>query len=83
MVRRSGPFGFMGPAASIRAKSRWSNGVPPDTAEGTYAKRILAKYVTADAAGRASFAMDGKMIDSPVVTRARRLLARHSAIEAR
>jgi len=35
------------------------------------------------AAGRASFDIDGKMIDVPVVERARRLLARLAAIEAR
>ena len=39
--------------------------------------------VTAEAAGRASFALDGKMIDVPVVERAQRLLDRHAAIEAR
>ena len=37
----------------------------------------------AEAEGRASFQIDGKMIDVPVVERARRLLARHASIEAR
>jgi citrate lyase beta subunit len=32
---------------------------------------------------RGSFTVDGKMIDIPVIDRARRLLARHDAIERR
>ena len=37
----------------------------------------------AAAAGRGSFQVDGKMIDIPVIERARKLLARHEAIERR
>ena len=47
------------------------------------AKRIIAENAKAESAGRASFAIDGKMIDVPVVERARRLLARAAAIAAR
>jgi citrate lyase subunit beta / citryl-CoA lyase len=84
MVRRSRQFGFRGagcihPGQVPIVNEEYS----PNAAEVAYAKRILAENVTAEAAGRASFSMDGKMIDIPVVTRARRLLARHSAIQAR
>jgi citrate lyase subunit beta/citryl-CoA lyase len=34
-------------------------------------------------AGRASFALDGKMIDIPIIVRAEKLLKRHTAISAR
>ena len=44
---------------------------------------MIEENAKAEAAGRASFAIDGKMIDVPVVERARRLLARLAAIEAR
>jgi citrate lyase subunit beta / citryl-CoA lyase len=37
----------------------------------------------AAAEGRGSFTVDGKMIDIPVIDRARRLLARYDAIESR
>jgi citrate lyase subunit beta/citryl-CoA lyase len=37
----------------------------------------------AAANGRGSFQIDGKMIDIPVVVRAKNLLTRHAAIQAR
>jgi citrate lyase subunit beta/citryl-CoA lyase len=47
------------------------------------ASRVLAAYDEAVAAGRASAALDGQMIDVPVAERARRLLARAAAIAGR
>ena len=35
------------------------------------------------AQGRGSFALDGRMVDAPVIERARRLLARDAAIRKR
>jgi citrate lyase subunit beta/citryl-CoA lyase len=55
----------------------------PDLAEVAFARRVIEEYVTAEAAGRASFALDGKMVDIPVVARARRLLDRSAAIDIR
>lgn len=55
----------------------------PAPEEIAYARRVIVGNVTAEAAGRASFALEGKMIDVPVVERAQRLLDRHAAIEAR
>ena len=84
MVRRSRQFGFMGagcihPGQVPIVNEEYS----PAAEEIAYASRVIVENVTAVAAGRASFALDGKMIDVPVVERAQRLLDRHAAIEAR
>ena len=84
MVRRSRQFGFMGagcihPGQVPIVNEEYS----PGADEIAYARRVIEENVTAEAAGRASFALDGKMIDVPMVVRARRLLERHVAIEAR
>ena len=47
------------------------------------ARRLIEADAMAAAAGRGSFQVDGKMIDIPVIERARKLLARHEAIERR
>lgn len=84
MVRRSRQFGFMGagcihPGQVPIVNEEYS----PAPEEIAYARCVIVENVTAEAAGRASFSMEGKMIDVPVVERARRLLDRHAAIEAR
>lgn len=84
MVRRSRQFGFMGagcihPGQVAIVNEEYS----PDAEEVVFAKRIIVENVTVEAAGRASFALEGKMIDIPVVERAQRLLDRHAAVEAR
>ena len=55
----------------------------PTEAEVALARRIIDANAEAEKVGRASFELDGKMIDVPVVQRARALLARHEAIAAR
>lgn len=55
----------------------------PSGDEVALARRIIAADGEAAAQGRGSFTVDGKMIDVPVVDRARRLIARHDAIERR
>jgi citrate lyase subunit beta/citryl-CoA lyase len=84
MVRRSKQFGF--DAASCVHPGQ----VPivneeygPRPEEIAYAKRVIDEDARAAAQGRASFEIDGKMIDIPVVERARRLLARAERIAAR
>ena len=47
---------------------------PPD--EIDHARRIIAAFDEAERQGSASISIDGKMIDIPVVERARRLLAK-------
>jgi len=84
MVRRSRQFGFMGascihPGQVVIVNEEYT----PSAEEVAYARRVVEENATAEAAGRASFAIDGKMIDVPVVVRAQRLLARRAAIDAR
>jgi citrate lyase subunit beta/citryl-CoA lyase len=84
MVRRSRQFGFMGagcihPGQVPIVNEQYS----PSADEVAYARRIVEENARHEAAGRASWSLDGKMIDVPVVERARRLLARHAAVEAR
>jgi citrate lyase subunit beta / citryl-CoA lyase len=55
----------------------------PSADDVAYAKKLIAADENAAAEGRGSFTVDGKMIDIPVIDRARRLLARHGAIERR
>ncbi len=84
MVKRSRQYGFMGascihPAQVTIVNEEYS----PSSEEVVHAKRVIEENAKAKAAGRASFAIDGKMIDVPVVVRAERLLERHAAILAR
>ena len=55
----------------------------PKADEVAYAKKLIEADKKAQAEGRGSFSVDGKMIDIPVIDRARKLLARHEAIEKR
>jgi citrate lyase subunit beta/citryl-CoA lyase len=84
MVRRSRQFGFMG-ASCIHPGQ-----VPivtqeytPSAEEIAHARRIIDEDRKQAAAGRGSFAPDGKMIDIPVIRRAEALLQRHEAILAK
>jgi citrate lyase subunit beta/citryl-CoA lyase len=84
MVRRSRAFGFMGASCIHPGQVPVVNReYSPSAGEVAYARRIVEENARAEAAGRGSFAIDGKMIDVPVVERARRLLARAAAIEVR
>jgi citrate lyase subunit beta/citryl-CoA lyase len=84
MVRRSRQFGFMGASCIHPGQVPIVNReYGPSAEEAAYARRVIEENAKAEAAGRASFAIDGKMIDVPVVERARRLLARLEAIEER
>jgi len=55
----------------------------PTAEEVAYARKLIAADEKAAAEGRGSFSVDGKMIDIPVIVRARRLIQRHEAIERR
>jgi citrate lyase subunit beta/citryl-CoA lyase len=48
----------------------------PSEEELDRARRLIAAYEQADAEGRGAFAFEGKMVDEPVVQRARALIAR-------
>ena len=84
MVQRSRQFGFLGASCIHPAQVAIVNELySPSAEEVALAKRIIAGNEKAKAEGRASFAVDGKMVDVPVVVRAERLLERHAAIQAR
>jgi citrate lyase subunit beta/citryl-CoA lyase len=55
----------------------------PKPDEVAYAQKLIDADKKAQAEGRGSFSVDGKMIDIPVIDRARKLLARHEAIQRR
>ena len=84
MVRRSRQFGFMGAGCIHPGQVPIVNReYSPSPEEAAFARRVIEENSAAEAAGRASFAIDGKMIDVPVVLRAQRLLARLAEIEKR
>lgn len=55
----------------------------PPEADVAHARRLIQADAEAAAQGRGSFQVDGKMIDIPVIERARKLIARADAIERR
>jgi citrate lyase subunit beta/citryl-CoA lyase len=84
IVRRSADFGFVGASCIHPAQVPVLNaGFSPSADEVAYAERVVALDREAAAQGRASFAIDGKMIDIPIVQRAQALLARAQAIAAK
>lgn len=84
MVRRSRRFGFDGASCIHPGQVPIVNTIyGPSDDEVAQARRIVALDAEAASAGRGSFQIDGKMIDVPVVERARRLLARWERIQAR
>ena len=84
MVIRSRHFGFQGAACIHPAQVPIVNeAYTPGPDEVAYARRVVSEDAAAQAAGRGSFAIEGKMIDKPVVIRALGLLDRHAAIERR
>ena len=84
MVRRSRDFGFMGAGCIHPGQVTIVNEeYKPSAEEVEYARKVIALDKEAAAGGRASFALDGKMVDIPIITRAQRLLKRYDAITAR
>ena len=53
----------------------------PHPADVAYARRVVAAWDEAEAAGRGSLSIDGRMVDVPVVKRAQNLLALVAEIE--
>jgi citrate lyase subunit beta/citryl-CoA lyase len=84
IVRRSVDFGFVGATCIHPLQVPVLNaGFSPSAEEVAYAERVVVLDREAAAQGRASFQIDGKMIDIPVVQRAQALLERAQAIAAR
>ena len=63
--------------AQLEAINQAFSPLPEDVA---YARRVVEAWAEAEAAGRGSLALDGKMVDVPVVKRAQNLLALAEAI---
>ncbi len=83
-VQRSRRLGFLG--ASVIHPSQvpiLNSEFAPSEEEVGAARRIVAAYEEATAAGRGSIAVDGKMVDVPVVKRAQQTLQRHAAVRER
>ncbi|MBI4233777.1 MAG: CoA ester lyase [Chloroflexi bacterium] len=57
-----------------------SQGFSPAPEEVEYARRVVQSYDEAAAQGRGAVSLDGRMIDQPIVARARNLLALAEAI---
>jgi len=84
MVRRARRFGFDGASCIHPGQVKIVNEeYTPSAEEVAYARKVIQMDKEAQAAGRGSFQIDGKMIDIPVVVRAERLLRRYEAIKAR
>jgi len=84
MAKRSRGFGYSGSSAIHPSQVPLLNAAfSPDPAEIAHAERVIAAAEAAEREGRGAVALDGKMIDAPIVARAQGLLARHRAIQAR
>jgi citrate lyase subunit beta/citryl-CoA lyase len=84
MVRRSRQFGFEAATCIHPAQVAIVNeeyGISAD--EATAAQRIVDENRVHTEAGRGAFELDGKMVDEPIVERARRMLQRYAAQAAR
>jgi citrate lyase subunit beta/citryl-CoA lyase len=55
----------------------------PAKAEVDYAYKLIKLDQEAAASGRGSFTLDGKMVDIPIIVRARKLIKRYEKIKAR
>ncbi|MDE0343740.1 MAG: aldolase/citrate lyase family protein, partial [Deltaproteobacteria bacterium] len=72
---RAKQFGFKGKFAIHPAQIDAINqSFSPSRAEIDYARRVVAAFEEAERIGRGSTSLDGKVIDVPVVKRARALL---------
>jgi len=84
MIRRSRRMGFEGANCIHPGQVKILNEeYSPQPGEVAAARDLIMRNEAAKAEGRGSFAVDGKMIDLPVLLRAERVLARHAAIERR
>lgn len=83
-IRRAREMGYVGAACIHPAQVAPLNTYfSPSAAEVVSARTAIAAFEAAEREGRASVAVDGKMVDIPVVERARRIAARAAAIEAK
>lgn len=55
----------------------------PSVAEVAHARRVVKAFEEAQAKGRGAIALDGKLLDQPIVERARRTLLLHDAMSSK
>lgn len=83
-VRRSRHLGFMGASVIHPSQVPILNGeFRPGAGQVEHAQRVVAAYDKALAEGVGAVTVDGRMIDVPIVERAKVLLAREAQIAAR
>ena len=83
-VQRARRLGFVGAAVIHPSQIQILNEeFRPSAAEVDHAQRVVTAYDKALAIGVGAVTVDGKMIDVPVVERAKRLLEREAAIAVR
>jgi citrate lyase subunit beta/citryl-CoA lyase len=83
-IRQARQMGYLGAACIHPAQVPLLNvHFSPAAAEVATARRVMAAFEGAQADGRASVGVDGKMVDIPVAARAQRILTRATAIEAK
>jgi citrate lyase subunit beta/citryl-CoA lyase len=83
-IRRSRRLGFAGASCIHPSQVAILNEeYRPSPDEVAAAERSVAAYDAATAAGIGAIEIDGKMIDVPVIERAKQVLARHRAVLAR
>jgi len=84
MARRSRALGFEGASCINPVQVAPLNAAfSPSEAEQAHARRVIEVDRAAREEGRGAVALDGRMIDIPVVRRAERVLARAAATRAR
>ena len=82
-AKRARQMGYTGKHAIHPAQLDIINEVfSPSDEEVAYAQKIMEAWDEAESAGRGSLAMDGRMVDVPVVKRAQNLLDFADAIKA-
>jgi len=83
-IRRSRRLGFVGASCIHPSQVAILNEeYRPSRDEVAAAERAVAAYDAAAAAGIGAIELDGKMIDVPVIERAKQVLARHRAVLTR
>jgi citrate lyase subunit beta / citryl-CoA lyase len=74
-------LGFIGKSLIHPGQIETINDVfSPSAVEVAYARRVVAAFEGAQSKGRGAVALDGKLLDQPIVERARRTLVLHDAV---
>lgn len=84
LAERSRRMGFCGASCIHPSQIAILNAAfAPTGPEIAWAQRVVDGAAEAEASGRGAFALDGRMIDAPIVARAQGVLARQAALSTR